>query len=99
MYLFHCLLILIPGIIAANKEIRKSKKSTLYNWIVNVSKYTIEIFWIINAFLYFRGWAEFDWQRLSVQFLIKEIPLSLLIAFILPYLHFFWHKRILGDEI
>lgn len=87
MQILQIILIIIPGVMATYiYEFKKKCNLPLRDWLYNLTKYVLVIFWFINMIQYLRGWADFDWTRFSVQFIFKYIPLALMLAVILPHI-------------
>ena len=86
MFWLYTLVFLGPAYIASVifANIQK-EKFTLPLLIRYCSFYSCVILWLNTLVLYKRGWGTFAFERISVQFLMKYIPMSLIWAYVLPY--------------
>ena len=73
----------IAGIIAARIN---NQTLTWQVLIRHLCFYGCAILWLNTLVLYQRGCGAFAFERISVQFLMKYIPLSLIWACALPYI-------------
>ena len=95
MQVLQIILFIIPGLIATYiYEFKKKNNLNFKDWLYNIAKFVLAIFWLINLIQYLRGWGSFDWTKFSVQFIIKYIPLASLLAVILPHIHLFLDSKI-----
>lgn len=99
-FLQLCIL-LIPGLLAA--ELYEKLQKQIYNlhlFIIDTARFTFLILFFNVIVEYIRGWYDFDYQRISVQFLIKYIPLNIVFIFIASYFYklidYFWGRFITG---
>lgn len=87
MLCLYTLIFLGPAYISAMIFIRIQKEnSTVPLLIKYCCLYSCLILWLNSLILYKRGWGAFTFDRISVQFLMKYVPLSLMWAYLLPYL-------------
>ena len=94
MQILQIILIIIPGVMATYiYESRKKCNLSLKDWLYNIGKYVLIIFWLINMIQYLRGWGSFDWTRFSVQFIMKYIPLVSSLAMILPHIQLYLETK------
>lgn len=94
MQILQTILIITPGIIATYiYEHRKKCNFTFRTWLYYVTKYVLIIFWLINMLQYLRGWSDFDWTGFSVQFIVKYILLTLLLAIVLPHINLYFDSK------
>lgn len=84
MVVLYIILFIMPGFISACNYMNINKIDAQRKWYF-VSIYSIVIVIADCVLLYFRGWCEFAFERLSVQFLLKALPCNLVIAYIIPY--------------
>lgn len=86
-FLQLCIL-LIPGILAAefNGKLRK-QEPTLSVFLIDTARFTFLILFCNIIVQYLRGWYDFDFLRLSVQFLLKYIPLNIIFIYLVPLLY------------
>jgi len=88
-FLQLCIL-LIPGLLAAEFYEKLQKQTfNLHLFIIDTARFTFLILFLNVIAEYIRGWYDFDYQRISVQFLIKYIPLNLVFIYLTPYLYKF----------
>ena len=86
MLILYIIVFLFPAIIATyisekiNRQIITRKRQ-----FCTFCLYSYLILWINIVFQFYRGWNEFAFERLSVQFLLKYMPLSLALAVSLPF--------------
>ncbi len=86
MLCLYTLVFLGPAYIAAIISIRIQKENLTFPLLIKYCCfYSCLILWLNSLILYKRGWESFAFERISVQFLMKYIPLSLIWAYILPY--------------
>ncbi|SHM76045.1 hypothetical protein SAMN02746066_03195 [Anaerosporobacter mobilis DSM 15930] len=87
MEFLKCILILCPGILAS--ELYRIMKKEKFSWFKTV-KTTVIFMYIITFFnfiiLYARGWGAFNFDVLTIQFIIKYIITSIILAIISPLL-------------
>lgn len=84
-FLQLCVL-LIPGILAAELYDKIQKQDfSMHLFLINIAKFTFLILLCNVIIQYIRGWYEFDFQRISVQFLVKYIPLNIILIYIIPW--------------
>lgn len=95
MQVLQIILIIIPGVMATYiYEFKKKCNLTVKDWLCNIAKYVLIIFWLINVILYLRGWGSFDWTKFSAQFTIKYLPLASLLAVALPHIRLYLDLKI-----
>lgn len=80
-----CILIVCPGIIAS--EFYRILKKEKFSWLTTVK--TTVIFMYIITFvnfitLYLRGWGAFNFEVLTVQFMMKYMITSVILAILSP---------------
>lgn len=86
-FLQLCILF-IPGILAAEFNGKLMKRNfTLDLFLIDTARFTFLILFCNVIVQYLRGWYDFDFQRLSVQFLLKYIPLNIVFIYLVPFLY------------
>lgn len=85
MNVLQWLLILLPGVAATQYYVYISKSNQgTYKIIIIYAWMTLVILWINAVILYLRGWGEFDFSTISVQFIMKYVPLNAVLSFLVP---------------
>lgn len=85
MNILQLCIIVIPGILAAQfyeKHVRQQFSFKLF--LIDIARFTFFILFCNVIVLYLRGWYDFDFQRISVQFLLKYIPLNIIFIYLIP---------------
>lgn len=86
MTVLYLIVFLFPAVIATYiSEKIGAASPVLLKRICTFCLYSSLILWINVLIQFYRGWNEFAFERLSVQFLLKYIPMSFLLAVLLPY--------------
>lgn len=87
MNVLQWLLILLPGVAATQYYvyIPKSNPGT-YKIMIMYVWMTLAILWLNAVILYLRGWGEFDFSSISVQFIMKYVPLNAVLSFLVPWI-------------
>lgn len=99
MFVLYLIVFLFPAVVATyisekigNTPIAQGKRVYIF------CSYASLILWLNVLIQFYRGWNEFAFERLSVQFLLKYIPTSFFLAILLPYTIKFL-DRIVGKYI
>lgn len=88
MTILYLIIFFTPALLAVNYHYKlqkkvPSKKAFIHCLII----YSWVILWLNVLVLYKRGWYEFDFTRLSIQFLLKYFTLSTFWSYFLPYMY------------
>lgn len=87
MFLLYLFVFGGPAYIACTIVARINKQNLTWHVLIrHLCFYGCAILWLNTLILYRRGWGAFAFERISVQFLMKYIPLSLIWAYLLPYI-------------
>ena len=81
MSVLFILIIICPGVIAEElyRYVSKEEYHT-ERFLVYVAEFALAITWLSMVVLYLRGWGEFAFSCLTVQFLVKYMLISTFFA-------------------
>lgn len=82
MSILFILIVISPAIILADMEWKKEKEQSRWKCIILFVKWFYLITFLNFLLLYFRGWKEFSFEILSVQFFIKYMLSSILFTIV-----------------